>query len=273
MKKMTPRERVYAAANFREPDQVPICFSGTTATGITECPPDGLTTSRLYKYLGLSNTEPVQIAPVFNGVINLDERVVESLGTDMRSVGPNPPPAIVHPDGTKTWDWFCGMTIKKIGLYDEPYGHPMKHMTTKEDIDEYPWPDPTENIMDGVVEKARYLHEETDSFVVGETLLEMFPLNGYGLLSGLDKWMTDIKIRPKFYHQLAERFLEYVFAVADQYFGQIGQYLDAAVIFDDLGTQQGPMISLADYLQAFMLVIPKLKGPGRLIVFCYKIVM
>jgi len=247
---MNSRERVYKAVSFKEPDRVPVCFCGTTATGITECPPDGPTCTNLYGYLGLDDAEKVKIAPVFNGVINVDERLIRRLGTDIRQVGPNPPEAVENTDGTRTWPWFCNMKIKKIGKYDEPHGTPMAFMRTMEDIEKYPWPDPSIDIMQGVEEKARSLHEE-GYFVVGETLLEMFPLNGYGLLRGMEQWFIDMKTNPEFYRQLVERFLKYTLAVADQYLSRIGKYLDGAVIFDDLGLQNGPLISRKDYLEFY----------------------
>ncbi len=122
-------------------------------------------------------------------------------------------------------------------------------MTTKGDIDAYPWPDLSVNIMDGVVEKAKYLHEETDYFVVGRTLSTMLPFLGYALLSGMDKWLIDMKIDPRFYHQLSKKLLEVGLAINDQFFGGIGQYLDGVNINDDLGTQTGLFMSHDDYVQ------------------------
>jgi len=249
MVERTRRERVYAAANHKEPDRVPISFAGATATFITECPPDGRICSQLYDYLGLRDAEPIQISDVFNQPTNIDARVVQRLHSDMAAVGCNAPRAIVEPDGSKTWPWFCGMRIRKTGLYDEPFDFPMRHMTTKEDINAYPWPDTSVNIMDGVVERAKYLHEKTDYFVVGRCISTMLPFLGYALLSGIDKWLTDMKIRPKFYHQLSEKLLEIGLAISEQFFGGIGQYLDGANIYDDLGTQTGLFMSRDDYVQ------------------------
>ncbi len=244
---MTHRERVYATINHKEPDRVPISFDGIHATSMTECPPDGRACSALYEYLGIENADPPVISPCWNVVTNVDKRVVDRLHSDMRRVAPNPPGAITDDDGTKTWPWLFGMRIKKVGLFDEPFEWPMRYMTTKKDIDEYPWPDPDVNITDGAVEKARYLHEETDYFVVGESVFECFPFNGYAYLSGMDKWLSDMKVRPKFYHQLSERFLEMSLIVSDQFYGGIGKYIDAALIQDDIGTQTGPIFSLADF--------------------------
>jgi len=251
MKEMTPRERVYAAANFTEPDRVPISFGGTSTTCITECPPEGRVCSQLYEHLGIKDAEPIQISEVFSIVSNLDERVMQRLHSDMRRVGPNLPPAVIEPDGTKTWPYYCGARIKRVGYYDDFFDFPLRHMTSKKDIDEYPWPDTSINIMDGVVDRARYLHEETDYFVVGRCVSSNLPFNGYAYLSGMGKWLTDMKIRPKFYHQLAEKLLEIGLAMNDQFFGGVGQYLDAAQFSDDLGTQEGGLMSLADYREFY----------------------
>lgn len=249
---MTPRERVYAAANFREADRVPMSFGGTFTTNITECPPDGRTCSELYEYLDIKDTEPIQTTEVFSLVSNLDERAMQRLHSDMRQIGPKPPPAIVQPDGTKTWPYFCGGRLKRLGYYDDFFDFPMKHMTTKKDIDDYPcWPDTSINTMDGVLARARYLHEKTDYFIVGRSFGANFPFNGYAYLSGFEKWLTDMKLRPKFYHQLAEKLLEIGLAMSDQFFGGVGQYLDAAQISDDLGTQHGLLMSLSDYREFY----------------------
>ncbi len=253
-REMTPRERVYAAANFTEPDRVPMPFGGTPIATIEECPPtpEGLGCTHLYEYLGLKDAEAPAIGDVFNSVTNLDERVMLRFHTDMRSVDANIPRAVIQPDGTKTWDFMCGMRIKKVGLHDEPFEWPMKYMTTKKDIDEYPWPPLDINIMEGVVERARYLHEETDYFVVGDTFTNWFPFDSYGLaFTGTEKWLTDMKLNPKFYHQLSEKLLERALAYADQFYGGVGQYLDGTWVLDDLGMQTGPLMSLADYREFY----------------------
>lgn len=254
-KEMTPRERVYAAANHKEPDRVPISFGGTAQTGMSECPPDGRITSQLYEYLGIRDAEPVQIGDFANFVVNLDERVMQRMHSDMRLIFANAPPAIIEPDGTKTLPYLCGTKVKKVGFWDEPFGWPMRYMTTKKDIDEYPyWPDPDFKLpdMEGVIERARYLQEETDYFVVGDVWSGCLPVMGYGFFfTGMDRWLVDIKIRPKFYHQLAERLLEVNLAVMDQFYGGIGKYLDGVVMYDDLGTQETGLMSHNDYVEFY----------------------
>ena len=253
---MTSRERVFAAMNHKEPDRVPICFGGTGASGIEECPPQYqyMAATRLYDYLGLKDADPVKISPVGNIVGNIDEQSMVRLHSDMRAVSDSPPGAEIIDDERKVWPFLYGMRIKKCGIYDmiDMTDPPMAHMTTKKDIDEYPyWPDPDMDTMAGVVEKIKRMHDENKYFICGMQSFGYFPLNGYGFVSGMDKWLIDMKIRPKFYHQLCEKFMEINFAFADKFYGGVGKYLDGAMVFDDLGNQQGTLMSPSDYREFY----------------------
>lgn len=251
---MTSRERVYAATNHREPDRIPICFGGTGASGIEECPPHYRAATNLYEYLQLKDAEPVKISPVGNIVGNIDEQCMVRLHSDMHAISDNPPGAEIIDDERKVWPFLYGMRIKKCGIYDmiDMTNPPMAHMTTEKDIEVYPyWPDITTDTMAGVVEKAKRMHEETDYFICGMQSFGYFPLNGYGFISGMDKWLLDMKIQPKFYHRLCERFMEINLAFADKFYGKIGKYLDAAMVFDDLGNQTGPLMSMDDYREFY----------------------
>ena len=148
------------------------------------------------------------------------------------------------------WSYHFGGRIVKCGMYDQIdfANPPMAHMKSARDIDEYPyWPDLDTDITRGVVEKARKMHEETGYFVCGALSSGHFPLNGYGLLTGMDKWLIDMKIRPRFYHALCERFMEHNEHAINAFYGCVGRYLDGAVVYDDLGYQTGPIMSLSDY--------------------------
>ena len=258
MKRMTRRERVYAAINHKEFDRLPISFGGTLCSGITESPPNG-PLSRLYEHLakteGMKDFEPIEIPDVFNIIAYPDRRVQDRLHSDMVTVTSNRPEETVRleDDGvTKTLKYACGMRVRRVGPYDEPVDYPMKHMTTEKDIDEYPyWTDTSINVMEGVVERARYFHEETDLFVSGDSLATFYPFNAYCYLGGMEKFLTDMRIRPNFFHRLSQKMLDIGLATIDQFFGGIGKYLDGAVIYDDLGTQQGPMMSLTDYREFY----------------------
>ena len=251
---MTSRERVYTACNHREPDRVPICFGGSSSTVIDEVPPNGTAASDLYRLVGITDAEP-EWGLVGNIVAAPDERIIERLHSDMHYLYANVPTDVIQEDeNTKIWPFYFGMRIKSVGQHDmiDFTNPPMAHMTTEKDIEEYSyWPDLNTNIMDGVVEKAKCLHEETDYFIVGDTPFAYYPFNGYGFNSGMDKWLMDIKIRPKFYHRLAEKFLEANLALTGQFYKGVGRYVDCAMIYDDLGTQVSGLMSLEDYREFY----------------------
>ncbi|UCB47310.1 MAG: hypothetical protein JSV25_07850 [Spirochaetota bacterium] len=251
---MNRRERVYAACSYREPDRVPICFGGSSATVIDEIPPNGTAASDLYKLTGITDAEP-QIGLVGNIVAVPDDRVIERLHSDMHYLYANVPTDVIQEDeNTKVWPFYFGMRIKTIGQHSmiDFTNPPMAHMSTEKDIEEYPhWPDLKTNIMDGVVEQARHLHEDTDYFVVGDTPFAYYPFNGYGFNSGMDKWLMDMKIRPDFYHKLSNRFLEANLAFTGQFYQGVGKYVDCAMVYDDLGTQVSGLMSLKDYREFY----------------------
>ena len=255
MEEMKSRERVYAAVNHKEPDRVPICFGGISAAGIQEGPPDAcLGASALYNYLGIKDSKP-GVGPVGNITYGIDERVIKRLHSDMHAIYANAPvDIIIEDENTKIWPFYFGMRIKRSDGYDfvDFTNPPMAHMTTEKDIEEYPyWPDLNTNIMEGVIENAKYLHEKTDYYVVGDTPFAYYPLNGYGFNSGMEKWLLDMKIRPKFYHKLCEKFLEANLAFTGQFYKGIGKYVDAATVYDDLGTQESTLMSLSDYREFY----------------------
>jgi uroporphyrinogen decarboxylase len=251
---MTSRERVYAACNHQKPDRVPVCFGGSSATVIDEVPPNGTAASDLYKLIGIRDAEP-RVGLVGNIVAAPDDRVIERLHSDMHYLYANVPVDVVQEDeNTKIWPFYFGMRIKSLGQHSmiDFTNPPMAHMTTEKDIDEYPyWPDLNTDIMDGVVEQAKHLHEETDYFVVGDTPFAYYPFNGYGFNSGMDKWLLDMKIRPDFYHKLAAKFLEANLALTGQFYKGVGEYVDCAMIYDDLGTQVAGLMSLEDYREFY----------------------
>ena len=251
MNEWTSRKRVLAAIEHREPDRVPISFAGTSATGILECPPNGRGYTKLCKYLGIHDYEKPDISAVFNMVGNVDERIKKRFGSDLRAVATNPPRVQMEPDGTKTilGSW-CGMRIKKTGLYDDVFEFPLKDMTCTKDIKRYPfWPtdEDFKLLAQGKREEAKRLRETTDYALVAETYLS-YPFLTYPLLCGYEKWFIDMKLNHTFYFALCDKLLEIGLRVIEAFFGAVGEYVDIVCTFDDMGNQQGLLCSRNDYL-------------------------
>jgi len=246
MRGLSPRERVLRALDHREPDRIPISFAGTFCSGIVQLGDRGYTD--LCTYLGIQDYAKPELSELFNIVTNVDERLMERFGSDFRAITPAIPPAKIEPDGTKTWEVMCGMRIKNIGTYDEPYDFPLSNYESVKDVEGYPWPDPDDfDIANGKREEARKLHENTDYAVVGESFFSSMPFNVYAQIGGMDKWLIDMKIRPKLYFAICDRLLEYGLAMDAKFYEAVGNYIDIAVMFDDLGAQNGPLMSYQDW--------------------------
>jgi len=252
MNKMTRRQRVYCAVNHGEPDRVPLCFGGNSATVIEEVPPNGMAATQLYRAIGITDAVP-KYALVGNIVGAPDDRVIERLHSDFHYLYSNPPSDIIQEDeNTKIYPFSFGMRIKSMGGSDmiDFTNPPMKHINSDEDIENYPyWPPPDIDIMKGVEEKARHLHEETDFFVCSDYPFSYYPNNGYGFNSGMDKYFIDMVSNPVLYHKIADRFMETNLAYLKQFYSKVGKYIDCAMVYDDLGTQNSTLVSREIYLK------------------------
>ena len=253
MGEFTPRERVAAAVGHQEADRIAISFGGTSSTGILECPPDGKNYTRLCHYLGIRDFEKPDIGYAFNAVGNIDERILQKFGSDLRRINPNPVEFSVAPDGTKTvYGIRCGLRVKKMGLYEDIFEFPLRHATSKKDIETYPlWPteDDLAELARGKTDEAKRLREETDYAVMADGYLTSFPFLMYSLLAGYEKWFVDMKLNPKFYFALCDKLLEIGFAIVDRFLGAVGDYIDMVATYDDMGTQQGLLCSHQDYVK------------------------
>ena len=227
MKKMNSRERVYAAINRKEPDRVPICFGANSATVIEEVPPNGMAASKLYKAIGIEDVKP-KYAFVGNIVGAPDDRVIKRLHSDFHYLYSNPPSDIIQEnENTKIYPFSFGMRIKSMGGNDmiDFTDPPMKHITTGKDIENYQyWPKLDINIMQGVLEKAKELYENSEYFICADYPFSYYPNNGYGFNSGMDKYFIDMIANPKLYHKLADKFFETNLAYLDQFYGTIGKF-------------------------------------------------
>ena len=251
MSEMTSRERVLMAVEHKEPDRVPINFGGGICTSIVESIPDGRIYTKLCESLGYHDRPDPVTTDFLNIVLNVDRRVMEKLGSDMIPVFPGTPAIKKEADGTKTWDKFLGIRIKRMGYYDEFFDFPMRNMTKVDELKGYPfWPDPKDPVITaGKREEIKRLREETDLAIIGSTVFSVFPFNFYSFMTGMDRWLMDMKLNPEFYFSLCDKLLELGSEMQARWLQEVGDYLDFVSIYDDLGTQRGLFMSHEDYLK------------------------
>jgi uroporphyrinogen decarboxylase len=278
---MTSRERVLTALNHREPDRIPIDFSGHRSSGIA-----AIAYARLRDHLGFEQ-RPIRVYDPVQQLAIVDEDVLARFGADCIELGR----AFaledrwwaewVLPDGTPclmpSWcrpervdgDWAIrspsGRVIARMPegvLYFEQSYYPFAEADDLDRIqqlfDEGMWtgvkspPGPIVSGPDGpqlLAEGARRLRAGSDRAILGlfgGNLLEMgqfFYRN--------DNFLLLLAANPRRAHAFLDRVVEIHLANLDQFLAAVAPHIDIIVFGDDLGMQGGPQISPKMYREFF----------------------
>ena len=246
---MTPRQRVLTALDHREPDLVPIDLGSCGPTGIHVWAYE-----RLLQVLGLA--EDIQIWDVVGQLARPSETVLELVGADVRGVrvgGGSYTPELLSATelvdqwGT-TWRRPQGGTSFHIAAY------PLRH-ATRRDLSGYPWPDgASPNLVTGLAERAKYLHEQTPYAVLGEISGHIF--ERAQMVRGFDTFLLDMAADREFAETLLDHILAVEIDIAATFLDAVGPYLDIVAFKDDIGMQSGPIISPAMFRE---MIKPRMK--------------
>lgn len=256
---MLPRERVLRALSHKEADRVPIDLGGSQ-TGVHR-----IAYERLSARLGLTpqtggspvangnGNASVSIADLSQQLAEPDARVLSRLGVDTRYVRPNPPdswqPVFTEADsGDKSYvdEWGCRRTMPRGGWYYDITAFPLAGAKTVKDLDRYQWPDPTDpGRFRGLREKAMAAGEGGRYAVVTGVAGMVFERAWY--LRGFEQFFLDLVENPSFVEELLDRMLDYWKRYYEAFLAEVGDLVDVVTVGDDLGTQQGPLLSLSMY--------------------------
>jgi uroporphyrinogen decarboxylase len=232
---MTHRERVRAALSHQEPDRVPMDIGGIASTLIDSC------YHRLKDYLGVSATDDV-IWPDWSAVAKVSGEVLRILDADfchVRMTAPDGWQPERFPDGTWTNEW--GTRFRKFGHYTEMVGFPLENAELP-DLDAHPWPDVRDKGRTrGLRDYARQLFEDTDYALATFDIGRLFEWCQW--LRGMEKFLEDLVLRPRFAEELLDRVLEVQIGLFDGYLDAVGEYVEIVTTGDDLGTQSSLLIS------------------------------
>jgi uroporphyrinogen decarboxylase len=215
-KEMTPRERWLALLEGKPVDRVPTDYQATPEV-----------TERLLLEMECPDEEALWAK------LHIDaRRIVEPKWT------PPEPPEV----RTDMW----GVRFRKVeyggGSYDEPVHHPLARAETPRDIREIPWPRPDHFDYSAV---TRAVEEGDGRRPIHAGCFEPFLL--YGYLRGLEKAFEDLALRPALADAVLGRIAEFHEEHNRRIFEAGKGKIDLTWVAEDLGSQTGPLMSLAMY--------------------------
>jgi uroporphyrinogen decarboxylase len=149
---------------------------------------------------------------------------------------------VVADDGT------CVARCPAGGIYFDPVHFPLANAQTVADIDagkkyfeSFDWPGFIDEDFDDLRTKAQKLYNETDYAIVGNLWVHLLAAGMY--LRGYENFMVDLVINKKLAHRILENQLAAYLPRVEKYIEAVGDYVQVIQVNDDLGSQNGPLLS------------------------------
>jgi uroporphyrinogen decarboxylase len=278
---MIPRQRILAAMNHKEPDRVPVDFSGHRSSGIA-----AILYPKLRDYLGLPK-RPVRVYDPIQQLAIVDDDVLDLFGVDTIELGrgfaltDNDWADWILPDGTpckmpvwvvpereeKRWVLRSktGRIISQLtdgSLYFEQTYYPFydhdDFSAIPEAMNESMWctiASPPGPLADGPKggaafrEGARKFRASTDRAILGLFGGNLFEMGQF--LYRNDNFLLLLALEPDKIHKFLDHIVEIHLKNLERYLGLVGECIDIIVFGDDLGMQTGPQISPEMYREFF----------------------
>ncbi len=253
MAEMTSRERVERALNHQEMDRIPIDIGGIhNLTTMHRLP-----YAALQKYLGYD--DPIVISYTNSQSVIPSEKIRQRFKVDCYPLTPCAPygveltPRIDPNDGAQSYvdAWGIEWRCPKDGYYFDPHKHPLSEPSV-EDVLNYPWPDPHDRTRFDALrlkDHAKEVYENTDYAIVLGTSLTGGIFTAAWWLMGLEDFLMAMVAEPEVVEVLIGKLVEHHLGQWDLMLGEIGKYVTAVVMTDDLGGQNGPLFSPEAYRQ------------------------
>lgn len=246
---MTSRERLLAALNHREPDRVPIDLGGTGTSTISLG-----ALEKLKSHLGI-HSETRVMSSIFQTAYP-DDEIIERFRIDVKMVVAKPP-ATFKP---KTATPRNGRIVDEWGVVyqrnETAHTHfvleseaPLGRATRKEEIERYPWPDPSDPSR---VQGLRAIAEKERRQGFGVVLqTPLFPMTYTQWVRGLGQFMLDTVLNRPLLEYLMDQIVDIQMEMTRHLLEEVGDYADVLVVGDDLSHQDGLTYSPDMYRKLF----------------------
>ena len=274
---MNSRERVLAALNHQQPDRVPVDLSGHRSSGIA-----AVAYPKLREYLGLP-PKPVRAYDMVQQLAIVDDDVLGLFGVDTIEMGRGflleeaDWKDWVLPDGTpckipyyinvknKDGHWYIytqdglelGVQKKGCLYFEQTYWPLLERGIEDDDFSDLPeivgkniWaavPHPGAHLpldKEGMAEmtrRAKAFRQSTDRAVVGLFGGNMFELPQW--IYRMDNYLTYMGLYPDQIVKFSEKLCSIHLENLEKWMSAVGDYVDVVLFGDDLGCQNGPLMS------------------------------
>lgn len=282
---MNSKERVKIALSHREPDRAPIDFGGHRSSGIS-----AIAYRNLKKALGISSGD-IYVYDMIQQLAIVEEEVLDAVGADVIELGRGFLTEEEDwkewnlPDGTlckipaylnlkrKGGDWYLfgkdgtELGVQKEGcLYFEQIHWPwLERDITKQDFADLEEAF-SDNMWSGVAspgghlpfddaglrelgQKARRLRETTDRAIVGLFGGNFFEVPQFFYRN--DTYFMHMGLEPGSCKRLSEALCAHYLPRIEKWLGAVGPYIDVMLFGDDLGGQNGPLMSPQMYRELY----------------------
>lgn len=247
---MTSFDRVLRALRHKEPDRVPFDLGATGVTGINI-----IALKHLHTLLGLPNSE-ISICSQVSQTGNIEEKLADQLNIDIRMISPNPAekPGLTKPISEENNDYKLVDELgiewrmpKNTGHYFDLYASPLQYCEKVEDVDAYPWPiyngperyQGMQDTIQDVVERQQR------AFVVDRSFSGMWETALW--MRGYEEYYCDMLMNKPVAHRIMEQLLERKMQYWEHVLEAVGNRPMILSMADDLGQQNGLLISLELY--------------------------
>lgn len=215
----SPRERVRSALARRQPDRVPFSWQFGATPEMSACLQRELAGQGISWDALRDHTEDiVTVAPDYCGPADR---------------------------GGGTWHvWGIGWKTVDYGQgsYEEVESYPLAAVDSLAALDDYPWPNPDWYDYDGLAEKvARIGTEKAIKFTA------LNPFETLCWMMGLEEALCQCAVRPELVVHALEYIVDFYEKRLARAMAVIGDRVDIVFFADDLGTQNGPVMSPAMY--------------------------
>jgi len=243
---LTHRERVIKVLSHQEADRVPFDLGSTvnSSVHIEEY-------QKLKAHFGIEAKDT--IFHKFQRAVVMHEPILQALDIDFRHVprgsSDSKPDIPVGEDGYK--DEFEVVRSKPPGcLYYDLVKSPLAGSITIQDIMNFPWPDPHDpGYTRGIRDRLLSYLQNTDYAIV----LQLPPpfVHTTQFMRGFEDWFLDVGADHKLAGALFDAAVENSAALAEEILKVGGDLADVVAFSDDLGFQNGPIVSPELYRRLF----------------------